>query len=68
MSHIKLEVIANWPSKGKIIEVEYNGVTGKFNGSNKDNWVNLLELTGLAGFRVASFKQDHHNQIYKIIQ
>ena len=66
MSIIKVECLIDVLGlNGKIIEVEYNALTGNFNGSNKDNWRKILKLSGLP--RTASFKDDKYSEVYKIL-
>ena len=64
---LQVKVIADIAAKDKIIDIEYNDDTGLFNGSNADNWNNLIELTGSQGNWTKSFKQMSYADIWVIL-
>ncbi len=51
----------------KVLDVEYDDVTGLCNGSNADNWNNLLEFSGSEGSWSVSFTHDCYADIFEIV-
>jgi len=69
---VQIEVIHpmvgfNSDGSNNIIDVEYNALTGSFNGSNKANWKNIIKLSGLPGSWTASFINPDMAEVYKIL-
>ena len=64
----KIKVIAeSFPSKGKVIDVEFDDQTGVCNGSNSQNWNNIIEFSGASGNWSPSFKDQAFSNVYEFV-
>lgn len=52
---------------GQILDVDYDDDTGLCNGSNAENWNNILKFTGSPGNWTITFKPPSHAVLYEII-